>query len=81
MFLGTSSIVKSSGFGGVFFSNNKNSLKKKLIKQYKNGKLDVKTKKKIIKWSSCISNYKGAEYLADIILKKNVFIKKPPWVK
>ena len=78
---GASSIVKSSGFGGVFFSNNKNSLKKKLIKQYKNGKLDVKTKKKIIKWSSCISNYKGAEYLADIILKKNVFIKKPPWVK
>ena len=41
----------------------------------------LKQKKKIIKWSSCISNYKGAEYLADIILKKNVFIKKPPWVK
>ena len=41
----------------------------------------LKQKKKIIKWSSCISNYKGAEYLVDIILKKNVFIKKPPWVK
>ena len=78
---GSSVIVKASGFGNVFPSNNQKVLSKMLYKQYKNGKLSKNIKQKIASWARCLDAKSGAEYLDQIInIKQNNFYKDP-WKK
>ena len=78
---GSSVIVKASGFGNVFPSNNQKVLSKMLYKQYKNGKLSKNIKQKIASWARCLDAKSGAEYLDQIInIKQNNFYKEP-WKK
>ncbi len=78
---GSSVIVKASGFGGIFPSNNQKVLSKMLHKQYKSGKLSENTKQKIASWARCVGAKSGAEYLDQIInIKQNNFDKEP-WEK
>ena len=78
---GSSVIVKASGFGGIFPSNNEKVLAKMLHKQYKNGKLSKNIKQKIASWARCLGAKSGAEYLDQILnIKQNNFYKEP-WNK
>ena len=78
---GSSVIVKASGVGGIFPSNNQKVLSKILYKQYRNGKLSKKIKQKIASWARCLNAKSGAKYLDQIInIKQNKFYREP-WKK
>jgi len=78
---GASSIVKASDEGEVFLYNDQMSLIKILKKQYEKGKISIRKRKKIIKWSKCINSNSGAKYL-DLIIKNNSNkLISVPWKK
>ena len=76
---GSSIIVKASGVGGVFLSNNIDALSNILLKQYNAGKINNKKRKKISKWSKCLEAKSGAKYLDLILRKKNKNLIIEPW--
>ena len=76
---GCSVVVKASGVGGIFLSNNQKSFTSLLYKQYKIGKISIKKRQQITKWAKCLNANSGAKYL-DLILNnggKNLI--KVPW--
>lgn len=78
---GSSEVVKASGVGGVFLSNNRKSLKSNLQNQYNLGRVSIKERNKISKWAKCLGANSGAKYL-DLIIQKNHSKKSnlsPPW--
>lgn len=76
---GSSVIVKASGVGGVFLSNNQKTLMNNLYKQYKIGLLPLRKKKKITKWARCLNDKSGAEYLDLILNRIDKSLIKVPW--
>lgn len=77
---GSSTVVKASGAGKVFYTNNHQTLIKSLCNQYKKGLVASRDRQKIIKWSRCLGAKSGAEYLELILNTKNNksnFIKLP----
>ena len=76
---GSSVIVKASGVGGVFSINQKNAFVNILRKQYKEGKLDLKKRQKIVRWARCLGANSGAKYLDLIITNPKQAIKNIPW--
>ena len=78
---GSSVVVKASGVGGVFLSNNIMSLAAILKKQYKIGKLSLNKRKKIFKWAKCLGAKAGAKYLNQILTSKDKNSIIEPWKK
>jgi len=78
---GSCAVVKASGVGGIFPVNNQKVLVNILRKQYKLGKLNLKDRQKIERWSKCIDSNAGAEYLDLIINNSEETLIKLPWEK
>ena len=76
---GSSLIVKASGVGGVFLSNNQKTLMDKLYKQYKIGILSLNKKQKIARWARCLNDESGAKYLNLILNRTDKNLINAPW--
>ena len=78
---GSSTIVRASGFGYIFKTNDVNDLHLKLKKTIIKGKISKKKRKLIQKWANCLSSKSGAEYLIKILKLKTNAGKRPlpPW--
>jgi glycosyltransferase involved in cell wall biosynthesis len=64
---GSSTIVKSSNFGGVFKSGDYNELKELMCQVVYVGLWNYEKRIMLVKWAKCIDNHAGAEYLNNII--------------
>lgn len=78
---GSSIVVKASGVGGVFLSNNVKALATILKKQYNAGKLTINERKKIARWARCLGAMAGAKYLNLILTSKDKNLIIEPWKK
>jgi len=78
---GSSTIVKASGVGSIFYANKQESLVNSLRNQYKKGSIDLKERQKIVKWARCLGASSGAKYLESILNLKNNKLRliKLPW--
>lgn len=64
---GVAGVVRNSGCGGVFATDNFDELTHLLARQIEKGQVDEELRRKIIEWSDCLNSTRGAEYLHEIL--------------
>ena len=80
---GAAEVVKPSGFGGVFRSENFKDLLNQIKSVIKTGPVNNENRSRLSLWSSKISSKAGSEYFLNIIKFTNGLSDRPapPWIK
>ncbi|MDA8631249.1 glycosyltransferase family 4 protein [Litoricolaceae bacterium] len=78
---GSSGIVSESGFGGVFSSEDRDSLVFLLQQMLKRGALSRDQRQEVVAWAKSLGAESSARYLCDILAYPNEHMKRPqvPW--
>lgn len=79
---GSAGVVRASGQGRIFETDNRKDLKKKLEELLEEGRIDLRGRQKLARWARCLGAQAGAEYLLAIINAHEDEMPQPtpPWL-
>lgn len=81
---GVAGVVRNSGYGGVFATNNFDEFTSLLAKQIAQGEIHTTQRQKVARWSTCLNSDSGARYLHEILefsLSDEKIRPVEPWCK